>query len=273
MLKIFAKSRAKRDVGTPKLSNHSLSISSLTDSESSLDTSILQQTVTEEKDSPTTAPVTNEIGEDGDQNIDEKSPPPPIEIEPIAEPTPTEASIEQTTATSPPTTEAETSAPTRAPVTVTPSTTERSDDRYVRRDRTSTTRTTPEPEDSYEYREKKEREEAMMRVWKRSMIPKKLPFPSRYPGYLREPPELSFEDTSLSVKRRIYTDARIKLLWEKPFKRDESRVIPISPKMNRTVELRRRYIRREPLVSSYFAQHYNQHKRPPFRNNNVKFCN
>lgn len=139
-----------------------------------------------------------------------------------------------------------------------------------RRSRATTVGTTPQPEDSYESQERKERQEAMIRLWRRATTPKKLPFPSRYPGYLKEPPELSYEETHASIRRRNYNDNRIKEYKVVPFKRDDSKVKHMSPKSNRALELRSKYIRREPRVSQYFSEHYNLHKKPPFRNTNVK---
>ncbi|KAK7580770.1 hypothetical protein V9T40_001399 [Parthenolecanium corni] len=140
-----------------------------------------------------------------------------------------------------------------------------------RRSRATTVGTTPQPEDSYESQERKERQEAMVRLWRRATTPKKLPFPSRYPGYLKEPPELSYEETHASIKRRNYNDTRIKEHRDVPFKRDDSKVKHLSPKANRALELRSKFIRREPLVSQYFSEHFNAHKKPPFRNTNVKY--
>lgn len=139
-----------------------------------------------------------------------------------------------------------------------------------RRSRATTVGTTPQPEDSYESQERKERQEAMVRLWRRATTPKKLPFPSRYPGYLKEPPELSYEETHASIRRRNYNDTRIKEYRDVPFKRDDSKVKHLSPKANRAVQLRSKFIRREPLVSQYFSEHYNLHKKPPFKNTNVK---
>lgn len=140
-----------------------------------------------------------------------------------------------------------------------------------RRSRATTVGTTPQQEDSYESQELKEREEAMIRLWRRATTPKKLPYPSLFPGYLKEPPELSYEETSASIRRRNYNETRIKGYRDQPFKRDDSRVKHVSPKLNRTVELRAKFIRREPLVSQYFSEHYNLHKKPPFKNTNVKY--
>ncbi|XKL67477.1 hypothetical protein PGB90_002968 [Kerria lacca] len=143
--------------------------------------------------------------------------------------------------------------------------------RRMKQSRATTDDTTPEPEDSYEYLEKKEREEAMIRLWRQTALPKKLSFPGKYPAYLKEPPELSYEDTSTSMRRKMFNYRKIEEMTEKPFERVESKVKHLSPKMNQTVEIRSRYIKKEPLVSAYFSEHYNKYGKPPFKNTNVKF--
>lgn len=130
-----------------------------------------------------------------------------------------------------------------------------------------------DPADTYEARERREKEEAMMNLWRRTALPKKLPIPTRYPSYLKEPPELSYEETASYIRRKMYNDSRIKMSQEEPPKMPITQLKRFEPKSNKTVQLRNTYIKRDPVVSQYFSDHYNAYKKPPFRHTNVKFCN
>ncbi len=258
---IFGKNK-KKDIGTPK----SISLSSsVSDSESSLQLDSLQVNTDVEGEPTTEAPPGDRTAEAVPPNEQPPATSPASPAEggspgPVDEqPTAGEAGDSELEST---TTEA--ASTTAEGITETPA---------QRRSRATTIGTTPGPDDSYEYQEQKERQEAMIRIWRKATTPKKLPFPSKYPGYLKEPPELSYEDTSSSIRRKIYNDNRMKVLVEEPFKRDDSRVVHLSPKSNRAVDLRWKYVRKEPLVSQYFSEHYNAYKKPPFKKTNVKFHN
>lgn len=128
-------------------------------------------------------------------------------------------------------------------------------------------------DDSYEARQRRGRDSAMIQMLQKSRTPKKLTFPSKYPAYLKEPPGLAYEETSTSIRRRLYIEKRMKAIKDPPLKKDERKLTFVSPKTNKTLELRSLYIRRQPLVSQYFSDHFSRYHKPPFRFTNVKFYN
>lgn len=209
----------------------------------------------------------------------------------------TEEGTTQPNEPNPGTAEAETAAPDTPDITGTSSTTESTPAPFVLDDTSTTPRAAGEPQttmlleatskpsgkrsttwssrtggaDTYEMREKKERDAIMMRMLQKAKTPKKLAFPSKYPAYLKEPPSLGFEETNASIRRRLYNEKRLKEMSQPvKMKRDERKLTFMSPKANKTLKLRSLYIKREPLVSQYFSDHYNKYRKPPFKNTNVR---
>lgn len=109
-----------------------------------------------------------------------------------------------------------------------------------------------------------DRELAMTRMWYKSTVGKKIPAPAQsYPTYLRNPPALHFGETECSAKRQLIAQKAksTQLVAKRADKMTES----AQPKMNKATSLRNSFIRRQPVMSTYFESHFHRFQKPPFK--------
>lgn len=111
-----------------------------------------------------------------------------------------------------------------------------------------------------------ERELAMTKMWYKSAVGKKIPAPAQYyPVYLKNPPALHFSETNYSVRRRRMAQNKTKSMRESVTKRVDRGGESVQPKMNKTTWLRNSFIKKEPVVSTYFESHFDRFQKPPFK--------
>ncbi len=108
-------------------------------------------------------------------------------------------------------------------------------------------------------------EEAMKRLWYKSSYLKRIPWPNKYPSYLKEPPMLRYEETESSIRRKVYNQSRENQESAANDRRKESKTKMVPPKMNKAAALRQSYARKEPLVSQFFETHFEKYQKPPFK--------
>lgn len=113
-------------------------------------------------------------------------------------------------------------------------------------------------------------EQYLQKAWTLMNAPylKMLKTPSKIPDYLKEPPELGSVGTLTSELRRSHTMRKIEArrkssleLIKNPFM-----LVMMQSKTNRCEILRKKYAKKEPIISAFFEQHFDQFQRPPFRN-------
>lgn len=137
---------------------------------------------------------------------------------------------------------------------------------------TISTRTTIHDDESVE---QQSRWTSMMRAWKQWHRYRSVPCPSASPKYLREPLEIGWVDTNTNRLRREYninkyrsSDQPVvgragsskKRDSQSPTKKNQPFV-----RTNRTNQLRKALVNREPVLSTHFEIHYQRHRKPPFR--------
>lgn len=116
---------------------------------------------------------------------------------------------------------------------------------------------------------------SMMHAWKKLHRYRSIPCPSATPKYLREPLEMGWVDTNTNRLRREYNIHKYRS-GDQPevrragsTKKRDSRSPPKKKqpfvRTNRTNQLRKAFINREPVLSTYFEIHYQRHRKPPFR--------
>ncbi len=133
----------------------------------------------------------------------------------------------------------------------------------------------PGDADRFEELVELEHQENLMRAWRRSRRVKTVPCPSMPADYLSEPMELVWSETDTTKQRRLYNQRKYqkKDRGAQPVRKNlraGDQQTPPPLKTNRTYELRTAYVRRQPIISTYFETHFNRHRKPPFRFN-VKF--
>ncbi|KAK7603671.1 hypothetical protein V9T40_003670 [Parthenolecanium corni] len=121
----------------------------------------------------------------------------------------------------------------------------------------------------YERRESVHHEEELQRAWRLgdSRLLKMLPTPMRRPLFLREPPDMSFENTLTSELRQEFSKRKREAMTKSSLElvRNPLMLRFIQPKMNKCEVLRKKHIKKETIMSAYFEQHYDRFQKPPFK--------